>query len=119
SMTDKRALLFTTIQGHASIADAISRKLTDRGWHTLVAAFEDPVIIVYRWVYRYAPSLCRIYFQSLFLPGFTNFIANYTKKSHGPVFKKAIADFPTKIIIGTSYGFDSSVLSLRRELQKK
>jgi len=119
STSAPRALLFTTIQGHASIADSISRKLTERGWHTLTAAFEDPGLAVYRWIYRYAPKLCRIYYNAIFLPQIRSLIAFYTKKSHRKVFQKALADFPTDVIIGTSYGFDSSVLELRRTLRKE
>lgn len=116
TMLDRRALLFTTIQGHASIADSISRQLTTRGWHTLTAAFADPALDVYRWVYRYAPWLCGIYYRALYLDVVRHQIAKYTMKSHRPTFEQAIADFPTDIIIGTSYGFDSLTLELQKTL---
>jgi len=118
SFPKPRALLFTTIQGHASIADAISRKLTAAGWLTLSAAFEDPGLVFYRWVYRHSPSLCRLYYNALFLPGIRNLIAMYTRKSHRNVFNTAVRSFPTEVIIGTSYGFDSLVLE-DRDQQKK
>lgn len=119
NMAAPRALLFTTIQGHASIADSISKQLTKRGWHTLTAAFEDPALAFYRLVYRNAPWACGIYYRSLFLPFIRKQIAAYTKKSHRQVFEKAIKDFPTDIIIGTSYGFDSLTLELQETLREK
>lgn len=119
STSAPRALLFTTIQGHASIADAISRRLTARGWHTLTATFEDPGLVVYRWLYRHSPSLCWIFYKALFLPGIRNIVASYTRKSHRSVFEKAVTNFSSDVIIGTSYGFDPLILSYRESLKKE
>lgn len=116
-MSAKRALLFTTIQGHASIADSISKQLTARGWSTLTAAFADPALDVYRWVYRYAPWMCGLYYKALYWKFVRKQIAEYTKRSHRPTFEKAIHDFPTDVIIGTSYGFDSLTLELQKTVQ--
>lgn len=113
-----RILLFTTIQGHASIADAIRRKLAAAGWDTSSAAFTDPSLNVYRWLYRHSPGLCWIYYNALFLPGIRNLIAMYTKKSHRSVFVSAMENFPCDVIIGTSYGFDSLILEQRAEQEK-
>jgi len=106
----QRALLFTTIQGHASIADAIDKKLTAASWETSSATFTDPSLNVYRWLYRHAPSLCWFYYNVLFLPGIKHLISSYTRISHRNVYAQAIKNFSADVIIGTSYGFDSLIL---------
>ena len=112
------ALLFTTIQGHGSIADAIARKLEMAGWETHTAAFTDPGLVVYRWVYRYSPDLCRIYYNALYLPIIRDLVAAYTRNSHRSVFNTAMNSFPPDVIIGTSYGFDSLILRHRAAAKK-
>jgi hypothetical protein len=93
-----RALIFTSIQGHASIADAIGRRLLHAGWQTMSATYEDAALRLYRWVYRYSPSLCRIYYSALYLPGVRSLAALYTKKSHRSVYKIATQSFPADVL---------------------
>jgi UDP-N-acetylglucosamine:LPS N-acetylglucosamine transferase len=70
-------------------------------------------------VYRYSPSLCRIYYSALYLPGVRSLAALYTKKSHRSVYKIATQSFPADVIIGTSYGFDALILEDRKRLQSE
>jgi UDP-N-acetylglucosamine:LPS N-acetylglucosamine transferase len=114
-----KALLFTTIQGHASISEAIVHGLKQKKWDVLSASYIDPALVLYRWIYRNAPQLCKYYYNSLGLPGIAWMISTYTYRTHSPTVAAAIQDFIPDVIISVTYGFDSSILSLQKKLQKQ
>lgn len=113
-MSQPRALIFSTIQGHASIAEALSSQLQHHHWLTHTASYADPALDVYRWVYRHAPQLCQYYYQAIQWTPVRHAIAAYTTHSHHPVFTQALHDFPAELFIGTSYGFDALILAEQR-----
>lgn len=114
-----KALLFTTIQGHASISEAIAYGLTQKHWEVRSASFVDPSLDLYRWIYRNAPQLCKVYYNSLGLPGIAQLIALYTYRTHFPTAQAAVADYLPDVIISVTYGFDSSILALQKKLYKQ
>ncbi len=118
-MPSPRALIFSTIEGHASIAEAIQEGLEERGWETHIASFTDPVLTPYRLIYRYCPSLCRYYYKALYLPFVLQLIDWYTKKTHRRVFEAAVKTFPADLIISTCHGFDGLSLARQKKLRKE
>jgi len=116
----QKALIFTTIQGHASIAEAMSESLRAHAWEVHIVSFADPVLVLYRWAYRHAPWTGRYYYRMLFLPGISNFVSWYTRRSHQRMFSAALKSSVPDIIVGTSYGFDALIIKwkkLQTELQ--
>ena len=114
-----KALILTTIQGHASISQAVEHGLQLRNWEARSASFVDPTLIVYRWIYRNAPQLCKLYYLSLGLPGIAQLIAAYTRLTHTPTTQAATQEYAPDVIISVTYGFDSSILALQKTLQKQ
>jgi hypothetical protein len=117
-MSVKKALIFSTIQGHASIAEAIVEGLERNNWQTRTFSYTDPIFKLYIWVYRHAPWLGRYSYKMLFFPLTMRFVAWYTRRTHKVVFEQAIKEFPAPVIISSSYGFDTSIFKWKMSNQK-
>lgn len=119
-MAKKRALVFTTIQGHKSISDTLVQILQQHDWEVHSTMYVDPVLVIYRWIYWYAPALCKYYYFTLFLPGVEHIVRFYTKRTHGAAFRKTMREHTeSDLLISASYGYDSLITEWKKRMTKE
>lgn len=112
-----KALLLTTIQGHASISEAIEKGLKRHHVEEVQSfTLTDPAIEVYSVMYRNFPWICKYSFQTLHYASVQKFVRFYTRQTHQKKFQEIISQVNPDVIISSSYGFDSSIAEWRKEL---
>jgi UDP-N-acetylglucosamine:LPS N-acetylglucosamine transferase len=114
-MKNAKIAIFCTSEGHLSIAEAIKELLDRQGHTTELFLFEDSSFLIYKFLYRFAPSLCLLYYRALFSKNFRYLVSYYTKFTHQPELLQAVSRFSPDLIVCTSYGFDSSISEYIKE----
>jgi UDP-N-acetylglucosamine:LPS N-acetylglucosamine transferase len=114
SKTSVDVLILSTVEGHYSIACAISDALETAGLSCQIAVCPDQILSVYRFFSRYRPSLLKVFFDLLHVALFRRTVAWYLRRNYS----RTLFDLPERhsprILISTNYAFEPSITRYRR-----
>lgn len=107
-------LILSTIEGHQSIAESIESHLNHLNFNTIVHTYPDPILHLYRPVYRHIPQvpLAKIVSRPRLQP--LNKL--YAKFTHKKTFLREYKLTQPDIIISSNWGFDPAIESLRDQI---
>jgi hypothetical protein len=108
-MTRKKidVLILSTVEGHASIAQSVEEALAVEKLSSKTYSFADPVLFLYRPLYRFAPWLGGIFFRILYLfPFIRNVARKYMGATHKETFEQTLSEVEPKVIVTASCGYD-------------
>lgn len=99
-------LLLSSIEGHASIAEALAEGLRSHELSSEISVYSDPVFHLYRPAYRFFPWINKVFFQMSAINGPRQLISRYLASNHQKVFYDSLRQFEPKIIVTTYCGYD-------------
>lgn len=115
-MNKPSAVIFSTVEGHASIAEAAAVGLRQHGWNVKVITYVDPSFHFYRIFYRYAPSLFSLVFQTLSNQNVLKLVNTYTERTHAKKLCRDLDHHKPDLILSTWVGYDSSINNWRNKV---
>lgn len=103
-----KILIFTTTEGHLSIAQAIEEALRKK-FDVRLILIHEPLLVYYRFFYRLFPKLLFISYNASFFSIFQTLAAIATEHFHYSKIVTEIEAFKPDVVINTSQGFNSAL----------
>jgi processive 1,2-diacylglycerol beta-glucosyltransferase len=108
-------LVFSTIQGHASIGEALQEYFVEQKIESKVNSDVYPGAKVYRWFYRHAPSMSYLFYKLVSIPAFYQFLSLYLQAHYSSVVQEKISRYKPQVVISTSYGYDQALNKAKKK----
>ncbi|MFZ5376338.1 MAG: glycosyltransferase [Patescibacteria group bacterium] len=112
SHTSKKTIaVFTSIEGHASLAEAVSQAFDKVGYQVEVFSYEDPLFEIYRQIYIHKPSLFSHIYRASNNNAFENLskLVIKSKSSYSRKVEKFIQTVRPNALISTYFGFNPTL----------
>jgi UDP-N-acetylglucosamine:LPS N-acetylglucosamine transferase len=107
-------LIFTTSEGHLSIAQALQSFLKEQSVTTQLIYRDEPGLALYRFIYKYVPKAFPPIFQfsKTFIASF--WLKHYTLLEHSQTVQQIIRSEKPEVVFNTSFGFTSSLVQTHK-----
>ncbi len=102
-------VIYSTIEGHASIAAAVAECLASRRIPHQIHNSVDPVLTLYRILYRYRPSLIGTAFNIINHPQMIPLGKKILRYSYQNEASETLASFKPELCISANWGFNPSL----------
>lgn len=108
----KKVLIFSSIEGHASIAESIGQALPSDEYTYDIFTKPDPSLNVYRLFYQYLPSSNNIAYNLLSKKEVEPLVKKYLHTLYDGETQALLAKKKPDVIISTNFGFNPSLDTL-------
>ncbi|MFZ1721863.1 MAG: glycosyltransferase [Microgenomates group bacterium] len=105
----KKVLILSTIQGHASLAEAMREELETLGFEPIVHSYVDPILPAYRVFYQHAPQLIKIAYLGVNRTSLELFVRQYLQSNYDKRLQDQVDLHQPACIICTNWGFNPSL----------
>ncbi|MGD9129389.1 MAG: glycosyltransferase [Candidatus Woesebacteria bacterium] len=113
----KKILIFSTVQGHASIAEAISEYLNKKNFACQIYSYREKFISFYCLIYQYNPSIFVHFYQLGDKKKFNKIFRQLTIKRYKRILLKSILETKPDLIISTYFVFNPALEKIAKELK--
>ncbi|MBD3279644.1 MAG: hypothetical protein GF390_02945 [Candidatus Pacebacteria bacterium] len=107
-----KALIFTTIQGHQSIAQAINEHLINQGFITQLCSKTHTLMPIYQKIYIYVPKVFKIIFDLSNIKSLEKLGREVLKKDYLTVIQQQVNQFEPHLILNTNFAFNSAITTV-------
>lgn len=111
----KKILILSTIEGHASLADAVVDALNP-AYATTIFSYPDPSLHLYRIIYRKYPWLMKYIFNFMNSDLGRKLIHLVISRTYSQQLLNVIDNEKPDLIISVNYGFDPSIARHRKQI---
>lgn len=111
----KKVLVLSTIQGHASLAQAVEENLSD-DFEVNIFCHPDPTLYFYKIIYRYAPRLMSFIFSIMNFNVVNKMVCFYLQHKYKNILFFELNSYHPDIIISVNYAFDPVIEKYRKSV---
>ncbi len=106
---NKKILILSSIQGHASLAEAMRETLESNDFEPVVHSYPDPILPAYRVFYQHAPQLIKIAYLGVNRTSLELFVRQYLQTNYDKRLLDQIEIHEPSCIVCTNWGFNPSL----------
>lgn len=108
-------LIFTTSEGHISIAQAAHQHLEANAIRSQVAFFPEPAMNLYKLLYRYNPRFFYVVFNLFYYSFMNALLRRFLHLQHDRQLEQYLQEHRPKVVINTSLGFTPTLEKLHHK----
>jgi UDP-N-acetylglucosamine:LPS N-acetylglucosamine transferase len=110
-----KSIIFTTSEGHLSIAQSLEAFLTEHKFETKLIFRKEAGLRYYQLVYQRAPALFKPVYE-LSKTAIADFVSKiYLSKEHNDFIENTFAEENPEYVFNTSFGFNNSIVKMQTQ----